>query len=627
MRWDYIFPDTIQAASGNPPAATGATDANKINDASDATLLTFTAANQWIRAGFADLTLAANERIWAIVGYARVYASSAGNVLDSGIAASNTVDTTTGLDGVISQFLNAPISDQYGPIQTKDFSGAEWTDAHVDGIYFYLKKTVHASTLSLTRLSIGVAIVTQPVATIIVPASSALSISRGPLVQWSYSGFGEAQYKYRVKIFTAAVAEGGGFDPASSTAVYDSGTVTSSSQQHQVPANTLTNGAVYYVSIKVTKSMNLYGSTGMADYDSNWSTASKFTVNALPTATVTAPPDPTNNTNRPTVTFTYNDTDLDHGTAYEIKMFDTATYSGGGFSADTSTPDWTSGVIDGLDLNPGDAVSVRTGALTNDTYRAYVRVQQTTDGSWSAWSYKQFVLSVTGPLAPIFTATADATNARVTLSIQRNASGIQPEFYTVQRSDDGGVTWANVRGTSDLNAYSGSSTITLYDYEMPFNRSIQYRAFMWDQTVDDTISGAITTVTLTFTMGFCWLKDPLTPADNMKFPVQDMALGRSRPKDRAVHHPIGRLKPLVVRGALKAESFVITYTIIGQTKYDALLKLLNKDLTLLVQTSQTNWYIEVMDVTIQEYLWDKLHGEQDPGSWIIGVSCQEVAAP
>ena len=77
---------------------------------------------------------------------------------------------------------------------------------------------------------------------------------------------------------------------------------------------------------------------------------------ARPTVTVSAPTGTISDTTFPSVTWTYADTDGDPQSAYEIKVFDSATYGSGTFSPDTSTPTVETGVVtssnDGQTLTP-----------------------------------------------------------------------------------------------------------------------------------------------------------------------------------------------------------------------------------------------------------------------------------
>lgn len=131
-------------------------------------------------------------------------------------------------------------------------------------------------------------------------------------------------------------------------------------------------------------------------------------------------------------------------THYEVKIFDTATFSGVGFDPDTSTPDTTSGIVEGSDLE-----WFPTDLLANDTYRAYVRIAQTIGGNkyWSDWALSNFVQNVVAPNSPAsITVTAESLLGRVKVEwTAPTGSSVIADWYELQRSSDGGTTWEDVR--------------------------------------------------------------------------------------------------------------------------------------------------------------------------------------
>lgn len=456
MEFLELIPDSIQAASGNPPSATGAAASDPIEDTSDATYIQFNALNQWIRVSFADLVLPSNKRIWGAYIMAReTFTEQADGSgwgafsMSGGKWGTNAViDSGTGLAGVQGSFAgeNAWV-DFYSPWATKDWAGAEFTQAQLNAVHWYQKVTLLNAPvvyLRVAKVRLGYALITQPLAANTSPTNGASGVSKTPTVQWSYTGQGEAQKSFRVKIFTQAIAEGGGFDPATSATVYDSGVVTSSATSHTIPAGLLALGSSYYFSVQVAKSMDQYGYvTGNADYFSQWSTATKFTINAAPVVTVSTPADPTTNATTPVVTWAYTDADNNPQVTYQVRVFNAAQYGIGGFDAGTSPATWDSGEITDT---PGTVRTKTIGvAIANATYRAYVRSKDS-DGNYSAWAYKQWVQNVTAPSNPLLTASQIAGTTDLLLQWEAAWNGPIPDFFRIERSDDGGTTWADVRG-------------------------------------------------------------------------------------------------------------------------------------------------------------------------------------
>jgi len=138
-------------------------------------------------------------------------------------------------------------------------------------------------------------------------------------------------------------------------------------------------------------------------------------VTNQPTVVVTTPTGTVTDTNTVSVNWTYADTDGDEQSAYEIKIFDSATYLATGFSADTSTPIVETGIITSA-LN---GQTLDTSLANNTTYRAYVRVASIagTSNYFSDWDYEQFALSIDAPAEPTLSASYNSTNGAVTVTI------------------------------------------------------------------------------------------------------------------------------------------------------------------------------------------------------------------
>lgn len=175
-------------------------------------------------------------------------------------------------------------------------------------------------------------------------------------------------------------------------------------------------------------------------------------TNLTPVTTVTLPTGSVTDTTQPAVTATVADTEGDPIDAYEVKVFDAATYGAGGFNPDTATPTWTSGVVGAS--SPPTALVIGT-PLANAVYRAYVRVRQ--GGSviqqWGAWAFSSFTVAVTLPATPTLTVGAEA--------VGRNALNLQ-DLQNMLSADDASFEgslggWANlVNATVTRVAYAGT---------------------------------------------------------------------------------------------------------------------------------------------------------------------------
>lgn len=261
--------------------------------------------------------------------------------------------------------------------------------------------------------------------------------------------------------------------------------------------------------------------------------------NQPPTATATAPTG-TNTANcRPTVTWTYSDTEHDPQQEFRVVLFNSAQYGAGGFSPDTSTSMSDSGWITGDDLS-----YVLPLDLVNDSYRAYVKVRQVWSGigdnESTAWSFTGWVQNVAGAPVPTFlSATVDVTQNRVLLQVQPSSSSPVTVAYNIETSLDGGVTWGPVRGGVQIPA-AGMSPISLYDYEAPLNKVVRYRALGYRQSgsLRFVSAGYSNILSATPTASDFWLKDPLDPTLNSIVPLAYLGDQVTRQRSQGVFSPI-----------------------------------------------------------------------------------------
>lgn len=121
-------------------------------------------------------------------------------------------------------------------------------------------------------------------------------------------------------------------------------------------------------------------------------------INIRPSASVTAPTGTVTDSSRPAVAWSYSDADGDPQTVYEVKVFTAAQYGATGFSADTSTATWGSGLVTSSDTGVTIPVDLDTGT----TYRAYVRVGHPIgSGNFiSDWAFTTFTMNYAAPPQP-----------------------------------------------------------------------------------------------------------------------------------------------------------------------------------------------------------------------------------
>jgi len=179
-----------------------------------------------------------------------------------------------------------------------------------------------------------------------------------------------------------------------------------------------------------------------------------------PTLTVTAPTGTVTDTSFPAVTWTPVFSDGSPQAAYEIKIFDAATYGGANFSADTSTPTVETGII--TSTNNGQTLE---GDLANSTtYRAYVRVASLINGAnyFSAFAFSQFALAIDSPATPTVSAFYDSTTGAVTVTIFGRTNVLSANQASLETDTTGWVAVGNCaisRSTAQFS--SGAASLAL----------------------------------------------------------------------------------------------------------------------------------------------------------------------
>ena len=180
-----------------------------------------------------------------------------------------------------------------------------------------------------------------------------------------------------------------------------------------------------------------------------------------PTVTVTAPTGTITDTTFPSVVWTYADADGDPQNAYEIKVFDSATYGGASFDEDTSTPTVTTGIV----TSSNDGQTLEADLADGTTYRAYVRVAQLVNGSnyFSDWAYSQFTIDVDAPSTPLITASYDNNIEAVTVTVFGRTNVLSANQASLETNTTGWIAVTNssiARSTAQFSDGSASLEIT-----------------------------------------------------------------------------------------------------------------------------------------------------------------------
>jgi hypothetical protein len=612
-----LLPNAVKVDSGGIATfpATG-TKYDKVNDNDNNTYIYASSGSPVIgfQFDFTTYTLGANERC---AGCRLVNRKSQNYPGSSQLVA--------GIGGIAGTNENAA-----GTMFETDCAGpwnlTELNQTQINALYSICDFNATSANILLQRQTIQLDIRSNIVTVITSPANATAVDPTTATVNWGTNN--ATQKKYRVRVFTAAVVTGGGFNPASSTSIFDTGVVTSSTGSRLLGG--LSAGTEYYAYVLT------YGDFLGADWVASTWAGWHFTTNFPPTATVTAPTGTVTNSSFPTITWTYADTEGEAQTAYEARIYMQADIPGNtftGFDPDTTTvtPRYASGVVVGI----GSSQVPTSPLLNSNNYRAYVRVRQGgTTQSWGPWAFSAFTLSLTQPNAPTLGLTATNSNTdKVNITITPPGSTpVAISYYVLERSLDN-VTWetrrlftaGNVRDDSDNITHTGSA-IALIDYEVPLHRTVYYRVVSVSLSLGTPVSSVFATGNTLLDHNRVWIKDPLNPTRNNSFPVEDGWLEISHRRVRTPLEPLSRTKPVILRGTQKGDTFTVSVILLTRAVYDAFMVLVDSDTTFYIQSTKQSWYCELSgDVTESDHLWDDLHGEAEV--WKASMPLIEVKEP
>ena len=320
---------------------------------------------------------------------------------------------------------------------------------------------------------------------------------------------------------------------------------------------------------------------------------------AQPTVTVSAPTGTITSTTAPDVTWAYADTDNETQAYYEIKVFSSAQYGAGGFSALTSTSTWESG-----EIASSDNTAVVGDLLLSGTYRAYVRVAKAVNGSpfWSDFAYSQFTISVTPPTVPTLAASWDSNLGKATLTVTGSAlsGSYTSQYFDVHRSDDAGSIYAGVRDGENLTP-DGSYKAIAIDYEAPRGGVSWYRArAVGVNASSEEFPSAWSTVqqVLITNDETWWFKAVTSPSINLGSIRVLAELDTNIDEPNTVFRPLGATRPIVVAGPLQGEDGIYSIKTINETEWDNLYPLIEYQGTILVQDPLGNQkYIRIISRT------------------------------
>lgn len=582
---------------------------------SDGSLLTalrhvHSAPGDLTRVGFTTYTLQANERVAGLrmamqMGQTQpvLFLIMLKNAAAMGLAVWSPVAFPTG--------SRLPI---FSPWFSKDSTdGLEWTQADLDGLEAYIDWRNPGGTFDgrLYDLTVYVDVKPQPTALNIYPAASDVIDTDRPRFIWRVQQEGDVtQNRYTLKVFTKAIVEGVGFDPATSTAVGTIGPkVTSSTRADWLsPLPALVFGDDYYWTVKTE--VKFLGGL----WASEWSQPTPFSLNDPPTVDVLTPTGVVSATNTPLITWDFIDPELNPQSEALARIFAQPGGTWVGFDPDTATPLFEATVI-----GETEQIQSTTRLANAGTFRTYMKAaHRLSDGKtlWGPWAFEDFTTSYAAPAAP--TLSVAPHNDRVMLTLTPPGGPWTPDIdsFMIERSLDGGLTWSTFRYGSLLKSTGFPDLTTpqvIYDFEVPYFTTVQYRAFSVSTDLGlEVLSVASATASTSISQPSVWVKDPSDFTLGDTFPTEEGWIPGTISRERNFHQALGRSLPIATRGTAAGVAFSLTFMVLGETKFDRLDTLLKSNRTLFIQTPKGSWYMEVAtDYNSQDRLGDRRQGEQD----------------
>lgn len=305
-----------------------------------------------------------------------------------------------------------------------------------------------------------------------------------------------------------------------------------------------------------------------------------------PTITVDSPTGTLTSTATPEIAWTYTDPDAaDPQGFYEVKVYTASQYGEVGFDPASSSPTWTSGEVGSSE--PGAVVG---DPLLSGTYRAYVRVAKEVNGQpfWSAWAFTQFVLNLTPPPTVAIDAAWDSSAGLATLSLTGGDEGASytSQYFQVQRSDDGGVSWSLLRSGDEV-APDGSYEATVLDYEAPRGLTVRYRArsigVSGEERIPSAWSTSIPQVLVTNDQTW-WLKAVTAPSLNTGSVRVQNPLSVTVVEPHTLFRPLGSNLPVVVTGLIGGEDATLQILTMTDAEWTAIEDILLHQGVILIQS-------------------------------------------
>ena len=242
-------------------------------------------------------------------------------------------------------------------------------------------------------------------------------------------------------------------------------------------------------------------------------------------------------------------------------------------------------------------------AIANGSYKIYARAYRWRDSQttpladqYSAWSTAATLTqSVTLPNAPLITTSIDQPNVHATITVTpQTSTGYTSPLIDIQRSDDGGTTWTNVRNGYGIAGAFGTG-YSVDDYEAARGVSVLYRARVRATNTGVQNASAWANATgLTLTDTNWNLKVPENSALNMYSVRVVNDPSETLTEDLGVYRPLDRRYPVVVAGQLGGWDGKLEIVTATSAEWAALKAILEAQKVLLLESAfGWNKYIRI----------------------------------
>ena len=321
----------------------------------------------------------------------------------------------------------------------------------------------------------------------------------------------------------------------------------------------------------------------------------EYDLASVPTAT---PSIVSNTTDRPTVTWTFADTDGYVQASAVVKVYSSAQVVAAGFSASTSTPLW-SGTVNGTasTITPSTAI-VSNGLYYKPFIQVYKNVPPTVVPSTTFASAVAYTLATfTKPTTPTIDPQWDATYRRVQVTVNGGTSPYRIIIFRGSVYND--PNDANYALLKDSRSSDGTSTA--YDYFVPRGTSITYGAITNTGTVTPFLQSSVATAAVATGSATAWeLRSVDDPNTYYNFTVPVTGISFDQYEGQTVFRPLGSSYPVVASGDIGGDDGSMTVVTTNQTTWDNIKTMLDlqSDLYLVAPFVDSNnlarrWFVRV----------------------------------